>query len=158
MRIALLSLLLTCGFAAVPTLAQAACPALKAAQSLQDAALPAGADVHELSSSASQTYVRKLDDAVAKAQTCMGSGSVDDRAAALTTISQIRYIEAWVLTHDGVAADRTKAIAIAKQSQKEIDAFRSANGLSGQASADLDNWSYWNGLMIDHPGEACLGC
>jgi hypothetical protein len=159
MRIALLAIIFCAACAAAPAVARAACPALKTAQSMQDAALPSGADVHKLQGAAAQTYVEKLDDAIAKAQTCMSVGKTDDRADALTTISQIRYIQAFVLTHDGVATDRAKAIAIAKASQKQINAFSSANGdLSSQASANLDNWSYWNDKMINKPAEACLGC
>jgi hypothetical protein len=159
MRIALLAVLLAAVCAAVPAAVRAACPALKAAQAMQDAALPSGADVHKLQGTAAQTYVAKLGVAIAKAQTCVGSGNIGDRADALTTISQIRYIQAFVLTHDGVASDRAKAVEIAKMSQKQIDAFRTANNdLSGQAMANLDNWSYWNDKMINKPDEACLGC
>jgi hypothetical protein len=157
MRIALLALILglTCAF--VPAAARAAC--LDAAYKLQDAALPAGADVHKLHGAAAETYVVNLDGAIAKAQTCMSSGTPDSRAGALASISQMHYIQAWVLTNDGVAADRAKAVAIAKQSQKAIDAFSSANGnLSQQSSANLDNWSHWNDKIINSPGEACLGC
>jgi hypothetical protein len=159
MRIALLAIVLAAVCAAVPAAARAACPALKAAQDLQDAALPPGADVHKLQGAAAQSYVAKLGDAIAKAQTCMSGGKTGDRADALTTISQIRYIQAFVLTHDGVPSDRAKAVEIAKASQKQIDAFRSAGGdLSSQAMANLDNWSYWNDKMINNPTEACLGC
>ncbi len=159
MRIALLAVLLAAVCAAAPAAVRAACPALKTAQDMQDAALPQGTDVHKLQGAAAQTYVAKLGDAIAKAQTCMSAGKTDDRADALTTISQIRYIQAFVLTHDGVTSDRAKAVEIAKASQKQIDAFRSANGdLSSQAMANLDNWSYWNDKMINHPAEACLGC
>jgi hypothetical protein len=159
MRIALLALLLALACAAAPNVARAACPALKTAQSMQDAALAPGTDVHKLQGPAAQAYVAKLDKAIAKAQPCTSSGTTADRADALTTISQIRYIQAFVLTHDGVASDRAKAVEIAKASQKHIDAFRSANGdLSGQAMANLDNWSYWNEKMIDNPADACLGC
>ena len=159
MRIALLAILLAAACAAMPAAARAACPALKAAQDLQDAALPPGADAHKLAGAAAQAYVAKLGDAIAKAQPCTSAGKTADRAEALTTISQIRYIQAYVLTHDGVASDRAKAVEIAKASQKQIDAFRSANGdLSGQAMANLDNWSYWNDKMINNPADACLGC
>jgi hypothetical protein len=158
MRIALLALMLATACAAVPV-ARAACPALKAAQDMQDAALPSGADVHKLQGPAAQSYVEKLGAAIEKAQPCTSAGKTDDRADALTTISQMRYIQAFVLTHDGVASDRAKAVEIAKASQKQIDAFRSANGdLSSQAMANLDNWSYWNDKMINKPAEACLGC
>jgi hypothetical protein len=159
MRIALRALLLCITCAAASGVARAACPALKEAQALQDASLPAGADEHKLQGAAAQAYVAKLDLAASKAQTCMSVGSPDDRALALTTMSQIRYVQAWELTHDGVAADRAKAVAIAKQSQTAIDAFRTAHGdLSQQSSANLDNWSFWNGKMMDAPAEACLGC
>jgi hypothetical protein len=159
MRIVILALLLTAVCAAATGTARAACPALKAAQDMQDAALPSGGDIHKLQGAAAEAYVGKLGDAIAKAQTCMGAGKTDDRADALTTMSQMRYIQAFVLTHDGAASDRAKAVEIAKASQKQIDAFRSANGdLSSQAMANLDNWSYWNDKMINKPAEACLGC
>jgi hypothetical protein len=159
MRIALLALAFCAVCAAAPAAARAACPALKVAQAMQDAALPQGADVHKLQGAAAQSYVEKLGDAIAKAQTCTSSGKTEDRAEALATISQMRYIQAFVLTHDGVASDRAKAVEIAKASQQQIDAFRSANGdLSAQAMANLDNWSYWNDKMINKPAEACLGC
>jgi hypothetical protein len=159
MRIAVLAIIFCAVCTAAPATARAACSALKTAQGMQDAALPSGADVHKLQGTAAEDYVAKLGGAIALAQTCVSAGKIEDRADALTTISQIRYIQAFVLTHDGVAADRTKAIAIAKTSQKQIDAFVSANpDLSSQATANLDNWSYWNDKMINKPAEACLGC
>jgi hypothetical protein len=159
MRFALLVLLLATAFIALPAAARAACPALQAAYKLQDAALPAGADVHKLKGAAAQTYVANLDLAAAKAQACMSTGTPDARADALTSISQMHYIQAWVLTHDGVTTDRAKAVTIAKASQKSIDTFTSANtDLSQQSSANLDNWSHWNDKIINTPADACLGC
>lgn len=159
MRFALLALLLGIAFAALSSTARAACPALAATYKLQDAALAPGADVHKLKGAAAETYVANLDLAIAKAQTCLSAGTPDARADALASMSQMRYIQAWVLTNDGVANDRPKAIAIAKQSQKAIDAFTAANAnLSQQSSANLDNWSHWNDKIINAPAEACLGC
>jgi len=143
---------------AAPSVARAACPELKAAWATQDKVLPPKVDVHALRGAGAQRAVGRYEAVITQAQACLAKGSVDDRASALATISQVRYIQAWLLTHDGIASDRPKAVAIAKRSEREIKAFMASHMLSGQNAATMDNWLHFDDLMINKPGEACLGC
>jgi hypothetical protein len=156
--IALIALLVAFACVAMPSAARAACAGLVAARVTQDAVIPDKVDVHTLRGLKAQRAVQRYRIAIDQAQPCLAKGTPDERASALVTISQIRYIQAWILTHDGVPRDRTEAVAIATRSEREIKTFSSSHTLSGQNVASLDNWLHWADLMINKPAEACLGC
>jgi hypothetical protein len=158
MRSRVLVVFATLALFAVPNIARAACPELKAAWATQDKVLAPKVDVHTLRGAAAQRAVQRYQAVITQAQPCVSKGSVDDRASALATISQVRYIQAWLLTHDGIPGDRAKAVAIAQRSEKDIKAFMASHMLSGQNAATMDNWLHFDDLMINKPAEACLGC
>jgi hypothetical protein len=159
MRIVRLAFLVGLACLWTSSLAQAACPGLKAARLVQDRVIPDKVDVHALRGATAEQYVKQYDVVIARAQPCLSEGTPDEQAQALVTISQVRYIQSYILTHDGIASDRAPAVAIAKRSEQEINAFTASHAaLSGQNRADLDNWLHFTDLMINKPAEACLGC
>ena len=149
-------------FAVVALLAKPAvaaeCPGVTQAAATFDHAFPSDAYVESLRGADAQAHVAIIDTAVAQARPCLSKGPVDEQSDALAYISALTYRKAYILTHDGIAADRPAAVALAKQNERELNAFQSSHMMSSQASADFDNWLYWDDLMINNPDKACLGC
>ena len=154
----LIALVVFGALSAAPAVARADCPGLKQAQATFDQAIPSTAYLESLRGTAAQDRVKQIDVAIAQARTCLVKGSVDDKSSALAFISALAYRQAYILTHDGVPADRASAVSLAKANEHELNAFESSHMLSSQDSADLDNWLHWDGLMIDQPDQACLDC
>jgi hypothetical protein len=142
---------------AAPAVA-AECPGVTQAAATFDHAIPSDAYLESLHGADAQAHVATIDTAIAQARTCLSKGSVDEKSSALAYVSSLTYREAYLLTHDGIATDRAAAVTLAKQNERELNAFESSHLMSSQGSADFDNWLYWDDLMINKPDKACLGC
>jgi hypothetical protein len=142
----------------MPVVASAAvCPGYVAAEALRDKAVDDKVHSRKLTGSASQSALANLKKGEASAQSCTTVGKTADRAAALAVIAQLRWYEACVLSYDGVAADKKDAIAVAKASDREIDAFTASHSdLSGDAQALLGNWEHFDGDIEAGQPDSCL--
>lgn len=158
MRFFLTILLATLAYAAMPAIARAAC--LDAASAKYMSAVASKVDgLKNLHGADSQAFVAQGKAVIALATPCLSTGSPDDRALAVAFISRTRYIQEWVLAHDGIPADLEAAVALARKDLAEINAFDASHStFSGQSEANLHNWVYFDGQMIEKPAQSCLDC
>ena len=154
-------LLVAFALTAMPVVARAAkstpCPGLAVAQATQ-ISLEGPMYGPPLKGAAAERHAQRYQAAIAQAQPCLSKGTSNDRALALRTISQLHYIQAYILTRDGVPADRTKGIAIAQSDAQAVTSFLSSHSLSSQSKADLRDQLHRDDVMIHHTTQACYAC
>jgi hypothetical protein len=143
--------------AAAPSTAQAACPGFVAAETIRDKAVDDKVHSSKLTGAKAQSAIAGLKKGVADAAACMSTGSPADRAATLGVIAQLRWNQACVLSYDGVPSDKAAAVAIAKASDRDIDAFSAKTpSLSGDARALFGNWEHFDGDIESGDPGSCL--
>jgi hypothetical protein len=145
------------GMAAPVAASAAACPGYVTAAAVRDRAVDDKVHSSKLSGSAAQSAIVNLKKGMVAGQSCASVGNTADRAATLAVIAQLRWNEACVLSYDGVPADKKTAVAIAKASDREIDAFTTSHSdLSGDAQALFGNWEHFDQDIEAGQPDSCL--
>lgn len=150
-----------CAFAAavvaLPAIAGAACPGYVTAEALRDKAVDDKVHSRKLSGVRAQFAITNLKSGIASAESCLGTGSTQARAAALAVAAQLRWNQACVLAYDGVAGDKAAAVALAKASDREMDSFMSEHqSLSDDGRVLFDNWEHFDGDIESGNPESCI--
>jgi hypothetical protein len=142
---------------ALPAVAYAACPGYTAAAALRDKAVDDKVHSSKLKGDKAQAAIANLKSGIASAESCMGTGSTADRAAALGVAAQLRWNQACVLSYDGIPADKKSAIAIVKASDREMDAFSTNHpSLSQDGQILFQNWEHFDDeIETGHP-DSCV--
>jgi hypothetical protein len=142
---------------ALPSIAEAACPGYVAAEALRDKAVDDKVHSRKLSGVRAQFAITNLKSGIASAESCLGTGSTQARAAALAVAAQLRWNQACVLAYDGVAGDKAAAVALAKASDREMDSFMSEHqSLSDDGRVLFDNWEHFDGDIESGNPESCI--
>ena len=142
---------------ALPAVARAACPGYTAAQTLRDKVVDDKVHSSKLTGAKAAAAIANLKAGIASAESCANAGSTSDRAATLAVAAQLRWNQACVLTYDGVPADKKAAIAVAKASDTEMNAFSASHAsLSGDAQATFGNWEHFDDDIATGNTDSCL--
>jgi hypothetical protein len=141
-----------------PAMAKAAaCPGFTAAEALRDKAVDDKVHSSKLKGAKADGAIANLKSGITSAQSCLGAGSMADRAATLAVIAQLRWNWACVLTYDGVSADKPAAIKLAKTSDHDMDAFMSSHtSLSEDGRVLFQNWEHFDGDIESSMPDSCL--